>query len=192
MTQISVQKVPLQRDTLDSALMTRFQRSLDEAAFEQLVSAYAGPAAAVARQILNHSALADDAVQEAFLRVIRRRDQYVASYSFAGWFYAILRHICIDILRKTERDQQLLEKLNQAYDARLSHPTLSDHASLLNRLPPREKAVLELRVVHCQPFKEIGAALGISEEAAKKRAQRGLRRLRERLARGRPQQRQVV
>ena len=182
----------LQRDALDSVLMTRFQRSSDEAAFEQLVSAYAGPAAAVAHQILNHPSLAEDAVQEAFLRVIRRRDQYVASYSFASWNYAILRHVCVDILRKIKRDQHLVEQLHGERDAQSSSPALSDHASLLNRLPAREKTVLELRVVHSLSFKEIGAALDISEEAAKKRAQRGLRRLRERLGTGRPEQRQAI
>lgn len=169
-------------------LMARFQRHLDEAAFAQLVSAYTGPAVAVARQLLNDRALAEDAVQEAFLRVIRRRDQFIASHSFANWFYAILRHVCIDILRKITRDQSLLERLNQEAQAGTNDSGLSDHMSLLASLPPREKAVLELRVVHSLAFREIGEALNISEEAAKKRAQRGLRRLRERFNAGQDQQ----
>lgn len=172
--------------------MTRFQRELDEGAFEQLVSAYAGPAAAVARQILKYRGQAEDAVQEAFMRVIRRRDQYIPSHAFSTWFYTILRHVCIDMRRKTERDQHLVEQLRQQQGGVSSSQTLSEHGSLLHGLPGREKSVLELRVVHGLSFKQIADALNISEEAAKKRAQRGLRRLRERLGADAQQQRQAV
>jgi len=41
-----------------------------------------------------------------------------------------------------------------------------------------ERDVLTLRVVHGLTFREVAAALEITEEAAKKRGQRGLRRLR--------------
>ena len=71
----------LLQDMTHNKLMMRFQHHLDEAAFAQLVSAYTGPAVAVARRILNDCALAEDAVQEAFLRVIRRRDQFILRYS---------------------------------------------------------------------------------------------------------------
>jgi len=50
---------------------------------------------------------------------------------------------------------------------------------LLRRLPVGERDVLVLRVIEDLPFRDVAAALGISEEAAKKRAQRGLARLRE-------------
>jgi len=52
---------------------------------------------------------------------------------------------------------------------------------LLEMLAPLERHVLELRVVHSMSFKEVASALDISEEAAKKRAQRGLRKLRQKL-----------
>jgi hypothetical protein len=58
-----------------------------------------------------------------------------------------------------------------------------DVSELLAKLPPPARAVLTLRIVHDMPFRDVAAALGISEEAAKKRAQRALRRLREQAAR---------
>jgi RNA polymerase sigma factor (sigma-70 family) len=67
-----------------------------------------------------------------------------------------------------------------------------ENLDLLDLLPNREKNVLELRVVHSMSFKEIATALEISEEAAKKRAQRGLRRLRQRLIRSERAKRQAV
>ena len=61
---------------------------------------------------------------------------------------------------------------------------------LLQNLPASEQVVLNLRIVHDLPFRDIAAVVGISIEAAKKRAQRGLRTLRERMRNSKPQQRQ--
>ena len=49
---------------------------------------------------------------------------------------------------------------------------------LLGALARSDQDVLVLRIVHGLGFRDVAAALGISEEAAKKRAQRALRRLR--------------
>ncbi len=169
----------MQRDTTDNALMARFQCHLDEGAFEQLVSTYTAPALTVANQFLPDHALAEDAVQEAFVRVVHRRNQFKPAHAFSTWFYAILRHVCIDMLRKMKRHRNVIEQLNQTTAIRNTEKPDSDELLLLNALPVRERGVLELRVMHGLSFREVAQALNISEEAAKKRAQRGLRRLRE-------------
>jgi len=182
-----------QRKPTHETLMKRFKTALDQTAFEQLVRAYASGAAAVANQILCDRSLAEDAVQEAFVRIIKKRDQYVASDSFSPWFYAILRNVCIDMLRKRHRDQKLTKQLsNEITGTYSTSKSPLDHTALLDLLGPCEKSVVELRVVHSMPFKEIAAALDISEEAAKKRAQRGLRRLRQKLSRRERVERRAV
>jgi len=90
-------------------LMARFQARLDSDAFEQIVSFYINPALAVARQILLDDTLAEDAVQESFLRVIRKREQYIPGNPFSCWFYAIVRNVCVDMLRKLTREKEALE-----------------------------------------------------------------------------------
>ena len=161
--------------------MKRFKRSLDQGAFERLVEDYASGAAAVSNQILGDRALAEDAVQEAFIRVIRKRRQYVVSSPFGRWFYAILRNVCIDMLRRRNRDVMLTRQLGSEIANSAAEESQSDELALLEMLGPGERHVLELRVVHSMSFKEVAFALDISEEAAKKRAQRGLRRLRQKL-----------
>ena len=59
---------------------------------------------------------------------------------------------------------------------------LLDTLDLLDGLPRKARAVLTLRIVHDMAFRDVAAALGISEAAAKKRAQRALRQLRKRRA----------
>ena len=170
-----------QPNTPCDALMARFQDRLDAEAFDQIVSRVLSPALGVARQLLGCHALAEDAVQEAFLRVVRHRRQYQPSKPFMGWFYAILRNVCVDTLRRRARHQDAVRGLAHRRPEYSEHGSAdaSDAMELLGRLPAGERDVLVLRVAHDLPFRDVAAALGISEEAAKKRAQRGLRRLRE-------------
>jgi len=158
--------------------MARFQARLDSDAFEQIVSSYMSRALAVARQILSDHALAEDAVQESFLRVIRKRDQYVCSSPFSCWFYAIVRNVCVDMLRQQARQKQAMEEIANGGQAGTIWTDLSQIPKLLGGLAHGERDVLMLRIVHGLQFRDVAAALGISEEAAKKRAQRALRRLR--------------
>ena len=61
-----------------------------------------------------------------------------------------------------------------------------DVQELLQSLPASVQVVLNLRIFHDMPFRDIGAVVGISTEAAKKRAQRGLKTLREKMRDSKP------
>jgi len=158
--------------------MERFQGRLDADAFEQIFSSYMSPALAVARQILSDHALAEDAVQESFLRVIRKREQYIPGSPFSCWFYAIVRNVCVNMLRKRARRKKAIEETAVRDEPSTQRIDLSEISKLLDVLTSGERDVLMLRIIHGLGFRDVAAALGISEEAAKKRAQRALRRLR--------------
>ena len=158
--------------------MVRFQTRLDASAFDRIVSAYMKPAVGVARQILSDHTLAEDAVQESFLRVIRKRHQYVPGSPFSCWFYTIVRNVCVDMLRKCTREKEALKKVSALQKSDLPRTDLPEIPELLDVLARGDQDVLVMRIVHGLGFRDVAAALGVSEEAAKKRAQRALRRLR--------------
>ena len=162
------------------SLMARYQTRLDAAAFEELVSRFLAPALGVARQLLADRALAEDAVQETFLRLVRRRERYLPSRPFSSWFYTILRNVCTDLRRRRANQARLAREAARRNGSAAPEPSLDglDARELLGLLPEDSRQVLTLRIVHGLSFREVGAALGISEEAAKKRGQRALRRLR--------------
>jgi RNA polymerase sigma-70 factor (ECF subfamily) len=180
-----------QRTTHDD-LMARFKKRSDETAFERIMCDYTPAAAALAHQMLRDPALAEDAVQEAFVRVIRKRRQYVSSHPFSHWFYTILRNICIDMLRKRQREKDAVKQLTHRIKWYVRNEPPSDCMTLLRALPLHERSVLELRAVHSMTFEEIAIALDISQEAAKKRAQRGLRKLRKQMEQNERLRRQAV
>lgn len=157
--------------------MARFRKGLDEEAFGRIVADFTRPALAVARQWLADAALAEDAMQEAFLRVVRNRRQYDPAQPFSGWFFAVLRNVCRDMVRRQARQSALLREVAGTIRTETPAPSPSAAAELLAGLPRGERDVLVLRILHDLSFADIGSALGISEEAAKKRGQRGLSRL---------------
>jgi len=162
-------------------LMVRFQSRLDSCAFDGIVSAYMKPAVGVARQILSDRTLAEDAVQESFLRVIRKRHQYTPGSPFSCWFYAIVRNVCVDMLRKLNRERETIKEAAVRCEPKGPAAGMPEIPELLNVLAGRDRDVLVLRIVQGLAFRDVAAALGISEEAAKKRAQRALRRLRSKI-----------
>ncbi len=169
----------------DEQLMRRYQKRLDARAFEALVDRFLERALAAAERVLGERARAEDAVQETFLRIVRSRRDYDPDRPFAPWFFTILRNVCLDARRRRAREAAGLEAMRPrlASEARAEVAAV-DALDLLASLGERERSVLELKIVHGMSFPEIGAALGISEEAAKKRAQRGLRRIRRELEAG--------
>lgn len=161
----------------DEALMRSFRDTLDEAFFTELMSRHYGPAIHVAETRLFDSENAVDAVQEAFIRVVRNRKKYDGR-RFAPWFYAILRNICTDIIRKEMRRK----KKHDAFQVEIpeSAPTTrpDEFDALIASLPPSDREALTLRYAADLSFSEIAAHLDCTEAAAKKRVQRALQRLR--------------
>jgi len=161
--------------------MVRFIAELDSGAFDQIVARYLGPGLAVARQYLRDESLSEDAVQTAMMRVIKQRGKYQPGRPFANWFYTILRNTCRDMLRHQSRQARLVREVAVARPCRTQD--VSDGGletrDLLATLPKILREVLELRILGGLAFGDIATALDISSEAAKKRAQRGLRQLRE-------------
>ena len=167
--------------------MAAFAARGDAAAFDALVGRYLARGIAVARCLLPAGLAAEDAAQEAFLLVVRNRGRYRVGKPFSPWFYAILRNVCRGLRRGQGRQAKLMaqaaERLRVA-SCGAPPPELPPLAEMLAGLDEQDRAVLTLRVADGLGFDEIASALGIGREAAKKRAQRALRRLRQVFAAG--------
>jgi RNA polymerase sigma-70 factor (ECF subfamily) len=163
----------------DEFLMQRFSIQIDEHSISELFDRYVEQARAVACQYLGCGSQADDAVQDTFVKIIRNRSKYNASQPFIKWFYTVLRNECKDHLRKrklrTAEDIDNIEAESTIVDFQSK---TDDELKILQKLEFRERQVLHLRIVESMSFEEIAIALGITTEAAKKRSQRGIAKLR--------------
>jgi RNA polymerase sigma factor (sigma-70 family) len=134
--------------------------------------------------------LADDVTQAVFIVLAKKAHTLSGRATIAGWLMVVTRHIARRAVRT--RDRRLRHERNAAkpeatkVDARDASKTeLADALDgALARLRARDREALALRFIQSRSLAETGHALGISEDAARKRVERGLERLRESLGRG--------
>ena len=86
----------------ETELIKKCQKG-DTKAFSDLVLKYERRFINYAFKMLKDESLAQDAVQDAFLRIYRKIDTYSGNAAFSTWAYTVLNNICLDILRKKKR-----------------------------------------------------------------------------------------
>jgi RNA polymerase sigma-70 factor (ECF subfamily) len=173
---------------LDRAALERF-RHHDPRVFERVVAATHPAAFGLARRICGSAALAEDAMQSAFLDVWRRASTYdPAVGSLSAWVMSIVRNRSIDTVRRAavherrrSHDGQLLDGLPSEREV-LNDVIEGDEArtiqTLLNTLPPSQRRVIELGFMAGLSQSEIALHLGVPLGTVKSRRRLGLHRLR--------------
>jgi RNA polymerase sigma-70 factor (ECF subfamily) len=167
----------------DDELMERFCRG-DESAFELLYARYARPVLAFLTRMVHDEALAQDLLQVTFLSVVRARGRYQKGTALRAWIYAIAGNAGRDALRRRTSRR---EDLSAAPPETAAAPPPAERdpeaarrvQEALMQLSVEQREAVVLHKVQELSFEEIAAALGISVSAAKVRAHRGYRRLRE-------------
>jgi RNA polymerase sigma-70 factor (ECF subfamily) len=96
--------------TTDEELLGRLAAGVDEAALSELYDRYQAQMYGLAMRITNDAALAQDAVQEAFVGVWRNAARYAQTRaSVRTWMLSITHHRAVDILRRRRATSPLPE-----------------------------------------------------------------------------------
>jgi RNA polymerase sigma-70 factor (ECF subfamily) len=143
----------------------------------------------VAYRMLGSTSEADDAVQEAWLRLSNSNTNEVAN--FGGWLTTVVARICLDMLRsrKSRREESLEAEIvepvaggknDPAQEAQLADSVGIALLVVLNTLSPAERVAFVLHDVFDLPFEEIALILGRTPDAARQLASRARRRVRRR------------
>lgn len=174
-------------ETEDWNLIRDWQAGSQEA-FTQLVRKHLPLVHAAARRQLPAAHLADDVAQAVFLLLARKASSLPPSTVLSGWLFnatrLVVRHTLRSEARRTQREQHALAmdpNPSSAPDASWDRVgAVLDEA--LAQLAASDRDALLLRFGEGRNHREVGAVLGIGEEAARKRVDRALERLRSRLA----------
>jgi RNA polymerase sigma-70 factor (ECF subfamily) len=173
----------------DEALISLVASS-DDAALAELYDRFGRVAYGLALRILRDDALAQDAVQEAFLAVWRSADRFLAERAKGStWILTLVHRRAVDLVRREERRRG--EPLERAPEP-VSTSTAEDEAALgferrvvqeaLKRLPPEQREALELGYYGGLTQSELAERLGQPLGTIKSRMFAGLTRLRYLLA----------
>lgn len=123
---------------------------------------------------------AEDATQAVFIALAGKAADFPAKTVLGGWFYRAATYICGDMLRKAKRreEREMAAAIQQAGNTREPDPQAPDVDDALANLGSGDREAIVLRFLEERSFREVGVELRISEEAARKRVSRALRRLR--------------
>lgn len=160
----------------------------DRAALRIIYEAEAPAMLGVARRLLRRAALAEEAVQDAFVLIWRKADSFDPKLGSArGWIYAVLRNRALNMLR-SERRLELSgepvgeETADEAEDPEAAVLRLSDASALkgcLEQLEPRRRTAVMLAFVQGLSHAELAGRLDMPLGTVKSWIRRSLISLRE-------------
>ena len=149
--------------------------------FEQLEPAMLDWAAMITRD----DGLAEEAVQEAFLRAIRAAARFDGRSSLKTWLLKITRNCCYNLLKRRRRQRGVEADLDgQAGEpdpperSAQTHDELTRLRRLIDALPDAQREVFVLRHVHDAPYEQIAAIVGVPMGTVKSRLHHAVAALR--------------
>jgi RNA polymerase sigma factor (sigma-70 family) len=171
--------------TPDSELVRQFAQTNSEAAFAELVKRHVNLVySAALRQVNGDEHLAKDVAQIVFTDLARKAGSLARRETLTGWLYTSAHFAAVKIVRGENRRRDREEKFMRESiheiapetDWEKLRPTLDD---VMHELKESDREAVLLRYFENQQFKEVGAKLGLNENAARMRVGRALEKLRD-------------
>lgn len=167
----------------DIALLKEFVEHNSEGAFAALVARHINSVYSVALRHTRNPHQAEEITQAVFVILARKSHSLCKRDMLSGWLHETARLTAVTFIRgefrrtSREREACMQNSLNESgVDIWPQIAPLLDSA--MSRLSEKDRNVILLRYFDDKSMKEVGAALGASEETAKKRVNRAVERLR--------------
>lgn len=168
--------------------LLRYRETRSEEAFRELVAEHIDHVhGAALRRCGGNAAMARDVTQAVFCELACKASSLPAGTTVGGWLHRCAIYKSSEILRAETRRRryegeaarfQTAEDSRQDADASLWAALAPVLDGALEKLAPADRDALVLRYYERRSLREVGAELGLSDDAAQKRVTRALQRLR--------------
>ncbi|HEX7862854.1 MAG TPA: sigma-70 family RNA polymerase sigma factor [Verrucomicrobiae bacterium] len=170
-------------------LLAEYAKSGSEEAFREVVHRYVNLVYSTANRMVNgDSHLAQDVSQKVFADLAKLAGSLGSDAMLGGWLH---RHTCFVASKtmRSERRRQAREQQAVQMNEQMDHsetnlkaitPLLDD---AINTLGSHDRQAIVLRYFEQRDLREVGVAIGSNEDAARKRVNRALEKLRDLLSR---------
>jgi RNA polymerase sigma factor (sigma-70 family) len=177
----------------DTELLARYVRHRTDEAFAEIVRRHLDLVHSAAIRQVRSPQLAEEVAQSAFLKLARHAPKLAPDTLLTAWLYQVTRREAIDVVRREAR-RQLREQIATEMSAMNAAPDdlsrqnpreadwphiepLLDEA--MHALDESDRVAVLLRYFENKSLREVGTALGTTDEAARKRVSRAVECLRE-------------
>lgn len=167
----------ISRETIEEKDLIRLCRERDERAQKALYDALAPKMYHLCIRYMGDRESAQDILQEGFITLFSKLDSYSGEGSFEGWARRIFVNTALMSLRKSDVLKGS-EEMDAAYSisaddiSALDRIGYAELMKLIGELPDGYRTVFNMYVVEGFSHKEIGDALGISENTSRSQLQR--------------------
>jgi len=169
----------------DDALIARAAAG-DEQAREQLVGLYLHDVYEATARVLSDRELAEDAAQDAFVNALNNLHRFRGEASFRTWLLRIAVNAALSVARRQGRRREVqLDAAGEVADGTDVERGTIDRSEaervrgMLERLPPKQRMAVTLRVHQGLSYAEVAAVMNCTEGAARVNYHLGVKRLRE-------------
>jgi RNA polymerase sigma-70 factor (ECF subfamily) len=169
-------------------VLAELSRGGDPAAFGELVRRYQTSVYNVCYRLLDERRAAQDLAQEAFIRAYERLRTYDVERPFGPWMRRVAANLCLNQLARTsppsvslddERDEPRAPAGSDPAVAHEQSESAEDLRAAIARLPPKDRAIIELRHFQEMTYDEIAALLKMPLSDVKSHLFRARKRLAE-------------
>ena len=168
----------------DSALLRQFAENHSDEAFAELVKRHVNLVYSVALRQAGHPQNAEEITQAVFIILAKKAAGLRHEKALSSWLFQATRFTAINFVRSEirrqnrEQEAQMQTILNESSGEVWPKiaPLLDDAVAALRE---KERRAIVLRFYEGRSLREVGLALGASEDAAKKRVGRALEKLRQ-------------
>lgn len=164
-----------------SYFLSVLESNEDRRVFAEIYEKYHTRMEKTAIYILKNQEDAEDAMQNAFMRVIKHFDKAISipCEELQFWLISIVKNEALMIIRKKRKVVSLEDNIDITSSNIVEDVhSYNDFVGVFSKLPEIYRAVLEMKVFIGYTDKEIAEILGISETAVSTRASRGRELLR--------------
>jgi RNA polymerase sigma factor (sigma-70 family) len=177
--------------TEDAELLSQYAADRSEPAFAELTRRHVDLVYSAAFRLMNGDGhAAQDVTQQVFTEVARQAQRLARHPALVGWLYTTARQMALRMQRTDQRRQareqeatmmnQLLRDDTPPADWNRLRPVIED---AMHELDEKDRHAVLLRFFQNKALSEVGAALHLTENAARMRVDRALDKLRGKLAR---------
>lgn len=134
-------------------------------------------------QVIGDKILAEDIVEESFIKIWERRQNFFEAAKIKSWMYATIRNSCFDHWRLQRKEQKLISDVEILIEGDVQKPvddimieaeTISAVYRHLHNLPDRCQSVMRLLFIEGKSLMEVALAMKVSINTVKNQRARGL------------------